>query len=448
MDNLNLAADEAINYKSQKIILSGTGYEAILTNKRFLLEEIETGTVREDLDYSAISLASAAFNKLKEPVIILSLTAPDGNTRQLELIFVQPGAGQNVQDRDRCLTALKARNVPVDGMARPSSRSLARNDGIQGNSGKGTSIQSGVPEWTDAGTSVPRHQAQQETPPRSPITLIITALIIIGLLIGIVVIAGNFMKSQPVPANNTIPVKETTIPDSLIPSQSTAIEPTATPSPADQTLPMEIPLNGIWLQVSYPGNFSGTAEAGGWMTALDGSGTRLYQLPVQNTVVRVAVSKLDGSGNTLEAKLFNGGTSISEFTTTKPWGLIDANTAVGPALINSPVVSTTTPVITVSPTMDPLLSQHSVPDSGVWVRVTYAGNFTGSISANGLERVVKGSGDKFYQMSIKSGIIDGYMEKEDGSANNLVIQVYKDGLWVATANTSKPQGIAEIHAQI
>ena len=39
MDDLNLSSDESVIYKSQKIISSGSGYEAIITDRRFILAE-------------------------------------------------------------------------------------------------------------------------------------------------------------------------------------------------------------------------------------------------------------------------------------------------------------------------------------------------------------------------------------------------------------------------
>ena len=82
------------------------------------------------------------------------------------------------------------------------------------------------------------------------------------------------------------------------------------------------------------------------------------------------------------------------------------------------------------------------------MRVTYPGNFTGTISANGLARDVNSSGDQFYQMVMRSGTIDGFIEKGDGSVRNMSIQIYKDGTLVTYSNTSIPLGTAEIHTTV
>jgi hypothetical protein len=89
-----------------------------------------------------------------------------------------------------------------------------------------------------------------------------------------------------------------------------------------------------------------------------------------------------------------------------------------------------------------------VPSTGVWVRVAYPGNFTGTIAANGLARDVNSSGDQFYQFPIRSGIIDGFVGKQDGSAKNLIIEVYKDGTRITQGYTSIPFGIVNIQTAV
>ena len=80
------------------------GMRWLLTDRRFILAESGTGTIREDLPFTAIALAVPDFNTLREPVIMLTLLESDGTRRQLELIFVHVIGDLNIQDRDRCLS--------------------------------------------------------------------------------------------------------------------------------------------------------------------------------------------------------------------------------------------------------------------------------------------------------------------------------------------------------
>jgi hypothetical protein len=188
--------------------------------------------------------------------------------------------------------------------------------------------------------------------------------------------------------------------------------------------------------------------AEGWISDVNGSGTQVYQLPVHDTTIEGTIEKQDGSGNILDVGIYNGGTLVSGSATSKPWGSIDLDTPIGPAIMSGPETATATPTIAVPPTPDTSIVMHAVPPTGIWVRVAYPGNFTGTISTNGLGQDVNSSGDQFYQLSMSSGSIDGYIEKGDGSVKNMVVQVYKDGTLVTYGNTSAPLGTVEIHTTV
>jgi len=49
---------------------------------------------------------------------------------------------------------------------------------------------------------------------------------------------------------------------------------------------------------------------------------------------------------------------------------------------------------------------------------------------------------------MKSGLVEGTLEKSDTSAQNMIVEVYNDGTLVTWRNTSKPQGRVEIHTTV
>jgi hypothetical protein len=306
-----------------------------------------------------------------------------------------------------------------------------------------------VPEWTIFGSSRgARKPVPEEARHRSPLFIIVAALLVVGFCIGAILIAGQVMGSKPVPGTNISAIRQPAFPESVIPPVTVHNAETPSSSQGFSSATGTLPLNGIWVRISYPRDFSGTLEAQGWTTVVNGSGTRLYQLPVHDTLIVGAVDKLDGSGNTLEVGVYNGGTLIAESRTAKPWGSIDLNTRVGPALMNGPVIPLAPPVIIVPPTPDTSLTLHPVPASGIWVRVAYPGNFTGTITANGLASDVNSSGDQIYRIPMTGGTIDGFIAKGDGSVKNLMVQVYRDGSMVTYGNTSTPLGTVEIHTKV
>ena len=72
-----------------------------------------------------------------------------------------------------------------------------------------------------------------------------------------------------------------------------------------------------------------------------------------------------------------------------------------------------------------------IPEKGVWVKVSYEGNYTGFIGASGDLKQVNASGVQFYQLAITEGIVEAVIQKQDGSGRTLTIEVYQNGRMVA-----------------
>jgi hypothetical protein len=113
--------------------------------------------------------------------------------------------------------------------------------------------------------------------------------------------------------------------------------------------------------------------------------------------------------------------------------------------IPSTVPQTQTPQITEMPTPKPAVM---MPDKGVWVKVQYTGNFTGRIGTAGNMKQVNASGDQYYQIPINDGIVEVLLQKEDGSGNMLVVEVYQNGKMVARSTKATPYGTIELRETI
>jgi len=115
-------------------------------------------------------------------------------------------------------------------------------------------------------------------------------------------------------------------------------------------------------------------------------------------------------------------------------------------MIPTPAVpQTPAPQITVVPTPEPTVI---MPDKGVWVKVHYAGNFTGRVGASGDLKQVNGSGDKYYQIPMTEGIVEVLLQKEDGSGNVLAVEVYQNGKLVTGSTKATPFGEIDIRVDI
>jgi len=145
-------------------------------------------------------------------------------------------------------------------------------------------------------------------------------------------------------------------------------------------------------------------------------------------------------------------------------GLIAHTVVPAPPATTPVVASTPTPVpvrteipaaaVTLQPTTTtgippvPTPVQRVVPQTGVWVRINYIGNFTGSVGTAGAMREVAGSGDTYYQIPTVDGVVEATIQKLDSSGNVLTVEVYTNGNLVKSGTTRTPGGEVDIHADL
>ena len=141
----------------------------------------------------------------------------------------------------------------------------------------------------------------------------------------------------------------------------------------------------------------------------------------------------------------NGGTETPAIT---PTPTVPPTTAT-PVQTSSTPTATATPEKTLSaPTQTPTPPPAAVPQTGVWIHVNYGGSFTGSYGTPGYEKDVSDTGDQVYQVPTVTGIVVATFTKNDGSAEPLLVEVYKNGVVVATKKTSAPKGTDEIQVDL
>ncbi|MCX6685281.1 MAG: procyclic acidic repetitive family protein [Methanoregula sp.] len=140
-------------------------------------------------------------------------------------------------------------------------------------------------------------------------------------------------------------------------------------------------------------------------------------------------------------------TQFLQGKTTEP-----AEPVTTPSITTAPI-KTPTPTIqrTPTPQVTPLPSsppQVIIPETGVWVRVSYPGTFTGLIGTAGNQRPVTNTGDQFYQIPTNDGTIAVSVQKVDGSGDLIAIEVYKDHMLVKRSATSAPRGTIDIQVDL
>jgi hypothetical protein len=448
MGNLNLNSDEVILQKTQTLIINGVRHEGVLTGRRLILVTSGTGSIHEDILFAEIDLAKSGVNKLREPNITLNVNSPGGEKRTIELIFIRLDGNQNIAELEKCIAILREHHVPVEAGNHVAGPAFSGNGQriIPGElTGEEQVSRPAVPELTPFGTTRQRRQPlPDETSHQSPLTVIAAVLFIIVVLIIGMVVAGQMLNGKNVPVNQS--VTGSNITTRVVSSTSPTPRTQATSGTVSSAPALTVPKNGVWVLISYRGNFTGYIGAQGRQIGINSSGNQSYKLPFSDAMIEGLIEKEDGSPEKIEVGIYNGGTLVSKSETKKPWGGVDIHVKVGPA-IGNPVV-TATPVLKITISPYAFLPQASIPNSGVWVRVFYSGNFMGSIRANGLITNVNSTGDQFYQFPLASGTVDGSIGKQDGTADTLIIEVYKAGKLISQSYTATPWGIADINTRV
>jgi hypothetical protein len=130
-------------------------------------------------------------------------------------------------------------------------------------------------------------------------------------------------------------------------------------------------------------------------------------------------------------------------TITVPATTLPATTI--PPVTASVAATTMTPSGTPSQVTTP---SALVPASGVWVKVTYSGKFTGSVGTPGRLRDISDTGDHLYQISTTDGPVVVSLQKDDGSSAQMTIDVYKDGALMKHTATGAPKGLIDFQASV
>lgn len=138
-----------------------------------------------------------------------------------------------------------------------------------------------------------------------------------------------------------------------------------------------------------------------------------------------------------------GGNTPTPAVTPTPLPVTVATTVATPT--PSPVPTTVSAVVTPIPSSTP---QVIIPSTGVWVRVVYPHNFAGSVGTPGSLTEVGGTGDQVYQISTSVGTVIANIQKSDGSADSLLVELYKDGSLVLQKSTNTPEGTVDIQANL
>ena len=167
--------------------------------------------------------------------------------------------------------------------------------------------------------------------------------------------------------------------------------------------------------------------------------------PNFSTIAAIAIVILAVAGGVLIYSNSLQGTPQDFPGTVTPTTLPVTPPVTTPARTTGIPEQTSTPLVTPLPSTRPVIP---VPDTGVWVRIRYEGNFAGQVGLSGGIRQVSGTGDQFYQIPTINGVIDVSVEKLDGSRTVLAVDIYKNGTLVKNSTVATPRGTIDLHVDL
>jgi hypothetical protein len=164
-------------------------------------------------------------------------------------------------------------------------------------------------------------------------------------------------------------------------------------------------------------------------------------------VVIVAILIALATGAYLFApSLFGKGETPLPPVTLAPTAVLTTVPTPVPTTVATPAI-TTVPVTLVN-TVLTTAPQVLIPQTGVWVRVIYAGSFSGSAGAPGRFRTIADTGNHVYQLSVKDEIVSATIQKEDNTGSMLTVEIYNLGKLIKSGSVSAPKGTVNINADL
>jgi hypothetical protein len=387
MGNPYLNRDESIILTTYRILISSTMADVLLTNQRLIIVDPGHAQFRpQTIPLTTIETVMTGEDAQNNPILSLSLSAltPQGATQSKELIFTRQPSGERKQERDEWVKQLKEKITSVRQQAL---------------------LTPNPPPWQETGTLFGEMKPDRiaRFPVDSPF-------------------AGT---SHPPQEPDVIPVLNDSADDTKGESVSPEKVTPEPPEPGESLAQAagEAAQNGSPLSSRFhpPASASDRSKA------------------IAVTAIIMVIRAIVGGWVVYSASLQgNSGAPIVPVIT--PAISLETTMVPTPA-----VQQTTIPQVTTFPTSQ---IQIIIPPTGIWVRVIYPGNFTGTVGTTGNMRKITGSIDQFYQVPTIDGTVEALIQKLDGSGKILTAEVYKNGQMVKNGTITAPRGIIDLRVDL
>lgn len=479
----DLKSDESIILTAQHVKVKSVPFELVLTSRRLIIIDSEKNVVpTQQIPLITIRNVMIGENAIRDPVITLTILTDTADTRELALTFAMQTGGERRREAGEWVKELKkyiaeASSYPVEMMpasqpaAQPPRQDYAGSSGIKkkievsrpikkvavetdhlppkpvetsslpegsfcGRCGNrippgstfcnrcGTKVaETGEPETPAPAAASPEQIST--APAAAPVSGDRKSRPIEQIIHSIEpLIEDSVPRSAPMDA---VPEPEGALaPHTAVPETAPA-EPTAAPlaAPDDQTVVSPAPA-----EAAAPAEGGEPAPAVPPVVPLPPipaapKKKRFGILPIAIIVIVIIAVAAGGF------MLFKNGQSPSSTpaVTTLP-------TTVPTTIHTTHPTTVATPVVTTIPTT----AAPVVPQTGIWAEVIYDKTYTGQVGTPGSKVTVTDTGDHYYIIPTKDGVVSVSLAKTDGSGDELKVIVYSAGQVVKTASTTTPKG--------
>jgi hypothetical protein len=384
--------DESIILTAHKIKFDSALSDVMLTNQRLILIDAGFAQFRpQTIPLTTIETVIPGEDAYGNPIITLALaaTTPGGATQTKELVFSRQTGGDRKQECNDWVKRLKEQVLSIR-----QEISLTTNPPVVDDTDIIFDDTIATPAEHVPGNAPPQVGPELQEP--------------------FVILPAENSRTGEAPSGNATPEE---------PLQSGSVPESAEESPS------KTPLSSRFHPASAPAgkpNFSTIAAIAIVILAVAG-GMFIYSNSLQGTPQE------------------SPGTVVTTLPVTPAETILVTPVQTTSVQTTNIPEQTPTPLVTPLPTTRPTVI---IPDTGVWVRVRYEGNFVGQVGLSGGMRQVSGSGDQFYQIPTIDGVIDVTIEKQDGSGNVLAVEIYKNGTLVRSSTVATPRGTIDIHVDL
>jgi hypothetical protein len=158
----------------------------------------------------------------------------------------------------------------------------------------------------------------------------------------------------------------------------------------------------------------------------------------------VVVIALVAGAYLLFPSLLGKGVPAAPPATPAPTPALTTAPTPAPTTIATPKLTTAVPASTPVPAPPRL----AVPGTGVWVKVSYEGSFSGSAGAPGRYRDITDTGDHLYQLSVKDEVVMATIQKQDNTGRKMTVEIYNQGSLIKSGSVTAPKGTVSISADL